>query len=226
MLRKLRILLQVVTITLVTLLLLGIGFRVHLWAGWVAKIQFLPALLALNFGVIALIVVVALIFGRIYCSVVCPLGIMQDLFSWIGGKIKKNRFSYSPAKNWLRYAMLLLLIVAVVLGLGIVIALLAPYGIYGRFVNTFLQPLYVWGNNVLASISEHFDSYAFYSKDVWLKSLPVLLVTLGVIVAIVVLALKHGRTWCNSICPVGTTLSFLARFSWFKVYFDDDKCKN
>ncbi len=55
MLRKIRICLQVVMMTLVTLLLLGIGFRVYLWAGWVAKIQFLPAVLALNFGVVALL---------------------------------------------------------------------------------------------------------------------------------------------------------------------------
>ena len=72
MLRKIRISLQVVTMTLVTLLLLGIGFRVHLWAGWVAKIQFLPSLLALKFGVLALLIISTLIFGRIYCSVVCP----------------------------------------------------------------------------------------------------------------------------------------------------------
>ena len=58
--------------TLATLLLLGIGFRVHLWAGWVAKIQFLPAVLSLSFGVLALIIVATLLFGRIYCSVVCP----------------------------------------------------------------------------------------------------------------------------------------------------------
>ena len=81
MLRKIRICLQVVMMTLVTLLLLGIGFRVHLWAGWVAKIQFLPAILALNFGVIALLIVAARLFGRICWSVVCALGSMQDVFS-------------------------------------------------------------------------------------------------------------------------------------------------
>ncbi|MBQ3960514.1 MAG: 4Fe-4S binding protein, partial [Muribaculaceae bacterium] len=211
MLQKIRIVLAAVCFTLITLLLLDFTGSLHCWLGWLAKVQLLPAVLALNAVVIVVLALLTLVFGRIYCSVICPLGVFQDIVSWIHGRKKKNRFSYSPAKNWLRYAMLVLLIVAVVLGLGIVIALLAPYGTYGRFVSTFLQPLYVLGNNVLASISEHFDSYAFYSKDVWLKSLPVLLVTLGVIVAIVVLAWKHGRTWCNSICPVGTTLSFLAR---------------
>ena len=91
MLRKLRICLQIIVMALVTLLLLGIGFRVHLWAGWVAKIQFLPAFLAFNAVVVTAIILVTIFFGRIYCSVVCPLGIMQDIFSWIGGKVKKNR---------------------------------------------------------------------------------------------------------------------------------------
>ena len=66
--------------TLVTLLLLGIGFRVHLWAGWVAKIQLLPALLAVT-GLVFIPLLLTQIFGRIYCSVICPLGIMQDFFS-------------------------------------------------------------------------------------------------------------------------------------------------
>ena len=80
---------------LVTLLLLGIGFKVHLWAGWVAKIQFLPALLSVTGGMVFLSILLTFIFGRIYCSVICPLGIMQDFFSWLGGKAKKNRFSYA-----------------------------------------------------------------------------------------------------------------------------------
>ena len=103
MLRKLRIVLQVVMMTLATLLLLGIGFQVHLWAGWVAKIQFLPAFLAFNAVVVTAIILVTIFFGRIYCSVVCPLGIMQDIFSWIGGKVNKNRFNYAKENKWLRY---------------------------------------------------------------------------------------------------------------------------
>ena len=166
MLRKIRIILAAVCFTLITLLLLDFSGTLHHWLGWLAKVQLLPAVLALNAVVIVVLALLTLVFGRIYCSVICPLGVFQDIVSWIHGRKKKNRFSYSPAKNWLRYAMLVLLIVAVVLGLGIVIALLAPYGTYGRFVNTFLQPLYVWGNNVLASISEHFDAFSASSDRV------------------------------------------------------------
>ena len=53
-----------------------------------------------------------LLFGRGYCSVVCPLGVMQDAVSWIAGKRTKNRFRYSPALSWLRYGVLALFIAA------------------------------------------------------------------------------------------------------------------
>ena len=68
--------------------------------------------------------------------------------------------------------MLILLVVAFVAGIHAFVALLDPYGIYGRMANNLFQPVWMWGNNLLASIAERADSYAFYETDVWLKSLP------------------------------------------------------
>lgn len=77
MLRKIRVALALIFITGITLLFLDFTGTVHTWLGWMAKIQFLPALLALNVGVVAALVVLTLIFGRIYCSVICPLGVCR-----------------------------------------------------------------------------------------------------------------------------------------------------
>ncbi len=226
MLRKIRVVLASVFFTLITLMLLDFTGTLHGWLGWMAKIQFLPAVLALNVGVFAFLVVLTLVFGRIYCSVICPFGVFQDLVSWIHARKRKNRFSYSPEKKWLRYALLLLFFVSLVAGVGSIVALLAPYGTYGRFVNSLLQPLYEWGNNGLAAISLRLDSYAFYTTQVWLKGVGTLAVTVVTFAVIFLLAWKNGRTWCNTICPVGTVLGFLARFSWLKVYFDEEKCRH
>ena len=84
MLRKLRVGLATLFFLFVTALFLDFTGTVHLWFGWMAKVQFLPAVLALNFGVIALLVVLTLVFGRVYCSIICPLGVMQDIFAWMG----------------------------------------------------------------------------------------------------------------------------------------------
>ena len=112
MLRKIRLTLAVLFFTFITLLFLDFTGTLHSWFGWMAKIQFLPAVLALNVGVILLLVALTLVFGRVYCSVICPLGVFQDVVSWISGRRKKGkyRFTYSPAKNVLRYGVLALFV--------------------------------------------------------------------------------------------------------------------
>lgn len=224
MLKKIRTILAVVFFALITLLFLDFTGTLHQWLGWLAKIQFLPAVMALNVIVVVVLVVLTLIFGRIYCSVICPLGVFQDILARI--RRKKNKYSYSKEVKWLRYPVLVLFIIAAVVGVGSLFQLLAPYSSYGRIATMIFQPLWMFGNNVLAAIAERADSYAFYSVDVWMKSLPVFIIALVTLVVLVVLALRGGRTYCNTICPVGTILSFLARFSWLKIRFDEDKCKN
>lgn len=224
MLKKIRRTLAIVFLLCITLLFFDFTGTTHAWLGWMAKIQFLPAVLALNVGVILLLVVLTLVFGRVYCSVICPLGVMQDVFGWMGKKRKKNRYSYSPAKSWLRYGVLAVFIVALLAGIGSLVALLAPYSAYGRIAQNLFAPLYGWGNNVLAFFAERADSYAFYRTEVWLKSLPTLLVAAATFVAVGVLAWRNGRTYCNTVCPVGTVLGFLARYAWFKPVIDTGKC--
>jgi len=224
MLRKIRTILAAVVMVLITLLFLDFTGTLHHWMGWLAKVQFLPAVMALNVTVIVALLVLTLIFGRIYCSVICPLGIFQDVLARF--RRKKNKYSYSKEVRWLRYPVLVLFIIALVAGVGAFFQLLAPYSSYGRIATMIFQPIWMLGNNVLAAIAERADSYAFYSVDVWMKSLPVFGIAVVTLVVLFVLAWRGGRTYCNTICPVGTVLSFFARFSWLKIRFDEEKCKN
>ena len=224
MLRKIRIALAAVMFVGITLLFLDFTGTLHTWLGWMAKIQLLPAVMALNVVVIVALAVLTLVFGRIYCSVICPLGILQDVLARL--RRKKNKYSYSKEVRWLRYPMLVLGVGCWVLGVGSVVQLLAPYSAFGRIATMVLQPLWMLGNNVLGFLAERADSYAFYTVDVWMKSLPVLIIALVTLIVLIVLAWRGGRTYCNTICPVGTVLSFLARFSWLKIRFDEEKCRN
>lgn len=144
MLRKIRVSFAVLFFVLITLLFLDFTGTVHTWFGWMAKIQFLPALLALNLGVVVLLVLLTFIFGRIYCSVVCPLGVFQDIISWMAGKRKKNRFRYSKAVSWLRYGVLGIFVVALIAGVGSLVVLLAPYSSYGRIASNLFN-LFICG---------------------------------------------------------------------------------
>jgi polyferredoxin len=180
--------------------------------------------MALNVVVIVALLALTLIFGRIYCSVICPLGVLQDILARFHRK--KNKYSYSREVRWLRYPVLVVFIIALVAGVGSFFQLLAPYSSFGRIATMIFQPLWKMGNNLLAVLAERADSYAFYSVDTWMRSLPVFIIAAVTLVLLIVLAWRGGRTYCNTICPVGTILSFFARFSWLKIHFDESKCKN
>ena len=170
MLRKTRITLATLFWVGITLLFLDFTGTAQAYLSWMAKLQFLPAVLALNVVVIVGLIVLTLLVGRIYCSVICPLGVMQDIIAWVSKrrlfrKNKKaklaNKYSYSPTKRVLRGLVLLLFLILMAAGLNSLAILIAPYSAYGRIAANLMHPPYLWANNGLAAIAEHYDSYAF-----------------------------------------------------------------
>ena len=200
MLRRIRIILATLFFLSVTALFVDSTGMAKEWLGWTAKIQFLPALLALNVVTVLALVVLTLLVGRAYCSVICPLGVMQDVISRISGlrKKKKSRFSYSGEKKWLRYGILVIFVVALVAGLTPLAALLAPYSSYGRMVSSVVSP----------SLS------------------PVAIVAAVSFVVVAIMSWLGGRTYCNTVCPVGTILGFFSRFALFRPIIDTSKCNS
>ena len=195
MLKKIRIALAAVFFVGITLLLVGIGEQ---WWGWMAKLQFLPACLALNVAVIAGLIVLTLIFGRIYCSVICPLGVLQDLIFRLRKTVDKKRHQHFRKENKiLRYGIWVAFVACLIAGVQVVIALLAPYSAYGRMIASIVHP-HGWVVPMVAGVT---------------------------LVLLIVLVWTGGRTWCNSICPVGTTLSFFSRFALLRPSIDTDMCK-
>lgn len=225
MLRKIRLVLALFFWVAITLLFLDFTGTVHSWFGWMAKIQFVPAILALNVGVVIGLVVLTLVLGRVYCSVICPLGVMQDFFAWLGrrGKKRRNKYSYSPAISWLRYGMLGLFVIALVAGVSAIYTLIEPYSAYGRIASNILAPVYAWCNNLLAGYAEKSGSYAFYETEIIMRSIT-LIVAVVTLVALFILSWRNGRTYCNTICPIGTVLGFLSKYSWLKPVIDTSKC--
>lgn len=192
---------------------------------WLAKIQLLPAFLAANFAIVAALLVLTLIFGRLYCSAVCPLGIFQDVVWRIGrGKKRMHKMSYSPEIKWLRYGVFALFASALLFGAGAFVALLAPYSSYGRIAEELFAPVWRLANNALAAGSELFGNYLFAYEQVWTGGGAVFAAALASFALIVALAYKKGRLYCNSLCPVGTLLGFFSRYSIFSLVINLEKC--
>ena len=141
-----------------TLLFLDFTGTIHAWFGWMAKIQFVPAVMAVNAGVVIALVLLTLLVGRVYCSVICPMGVFQDIVGWLGKRRKRNRYTPSAAKTWLRWTVLALFVIAMLAGIGSFVALISPYSSYGRIASNLFAPLYGWCNNLMAYFAERADS--------------------------------------------------------------------
>ena len=156
------------------------------------------------------------------------MGILQDIIARLSKSTskKKKRYSYSPAKNRLRWSVLGGTVISFLCGFTFIVGLLEPYSAYGRIVVHVFKPIYMLGNNLLESAFSKFDNYTFYQVDTSILSISSLFIAVVILTMIFIMAWKHGRTWCNTICPVGTILGLLSRFSLFKVRIDSDKCNS
>ncbi|MBQ9395598.1 MAG: 4Fe-4S dicluster domain-containing protein [Proteobacteria bacterium] len=196
------------------------------YLGWVAQIQAIPAILALNIGILAILLALTLLFGRIYCSIICPLGIFQDLWSALRGKKRKYQFREQTKKRRIiRYSVLALFIVLLIVGTSLT-AVIEPYSAFGRMAASLFAPVYDAVNNQLASMAESRDSYSFFAVDIWIRGTASFILAIITFIGLAICGVLTGRSYCTNFCPVGTLLGIFARFSLFKVRLDKDKCKD
>lgn len=235
MLKTIRVAIATLSLVACTLLFVDFtGTAQALWP-WLAKAQFIPAVLSANILAFVLIIGATLLLGRVYCSVICPLGILQDVVNWLRGHVgakkkRRNRFRYTPAWRRTRLGVLTVFAVLLILGLTSVLAtaiagLIEPYSAFGRIASQIFAPAWDGANNLLASWSESRDNYMFY-RVTCAVSVPILAVAIVTLVAIVITSWRHGRLYCNSVCPVGTILGVLSKFSLLRISIDTTKCIN
>ena len=93
----------------------------------------------------------------------------------------------------------------------------------GRMITQFVLPFFLWIYNTAVSSMKYFNIYLF-SKDTVPLILSVLLVNIGFFILILIMSLRYGRLYCNSLCPVGTLLGLISRVSLFKFAIDKTRC--
>ena len=197
------------------------------YLGWVAKIQFMPAILSLNVLIFLVLIALTVVFGRIYCSVICPLGIFQDLFAGLRGKKKAYKpWKHTKAMRAVRYGLLGVFSILAIAGVMSIVSIFEPYSAFGRIATSILAPAYDGINNIFANIAETHESYAFYGVDVWLRGTASLILAILTFVGLAIAGFVTGRGYCTTVCPVGTLLGLISKFSIFRVRIQADKCKN
>ena len=159
-------------------------FLVFKLKNYVLFFQFMPSIIRfknsatlLSSGFL-LILIITLLFGRIYCSCLCPTGILQDILLRMHSFfLKKRSFRYFPPSK-IRYYSLAAAILALLFGNMVIYNLLDPFADFGRIMITFFRPLFIGLNNVLGTILEKYKIYLlFQTRYPHINTLSLLFVT-------------------------------------------------
>ena len=226
-LRTTRVVVSVVIFIMVTLLWVAYSGIFLYPLGWVSKIQVFPTAMWLSITMFVFWEVVALIFGRVYCSSVCPLGTWLDGVARAGRRARgsKGVYRYSEAFD-LRSFFCLVFLTCAAAGISIIPVIVEPYSMYSRWVVELFKP--VWGaiNNTLAYFGAVTGWWDVYYVGHVRASLFAVVLALATMIAVSIPSWFYGRTYCNTVCPVGTLLGFVSARSLFHIDIDTDSCTN
>lgn len=219
MFRKLRIVISSIFFIFLTLSLLGV-----IQVSFFSDLQLLPAIIAINVGVVAFWIILTLLLGRSYCSIVCPLGFWQDIVDRFSRLFYKNKkYYYGRYFIIVRYLFLIIGILAYLLSCSLVISLLDPYSAYAQVVHQIIRPLWIPVHNFIATFNEQTGWWMQY-QDFLVHSCAALLIAIGILFVVSVCAWFGGRLFCNIFCPVGTILGFISRWSLLEIKIDKSHC--
>jgi ferredoxin len=231
-LKKIRIIVSLLFFIPITFLFLDFSFHfAEAFSKEILFLQFIPSLISFIsiVGVTAegfiLIIVLTLLFGRIYCSSICPLGTLQDIISFIVKKLTKRK-AYKQNVDFVRtkYSILILVILLFLFGNILGISLLDPYSNFGRIITHLVRPIAIFANNFTSSILESFNNYSLFPFEIKTISLVSFCFTFIFSIGIISLVYFKGRLFCNTLCPVGTILGITSKFSFIKISIDKMHC--
>lgn len=216
-LRVSRIVIGIAVWAVATWILVSYGMTFPVVARWIEKIQFLQAAMAFSISTVVVWLIATLVFGRIYCSVACPLGVFQDICARLprlGRYPSRRNYHYSPPLTRWRNISLACVVASIFLGITVASTFLDPWSIYSRACDNLLKPL--WG----------YILNLFSDPAVKITTASVIGISVSAVSMILIgwVAARNGRTFCNSLCPVGTTLGYVSRYAIYHIDINTDKC--
>ena len=208
----------VAAVMFVLFVAVGIGVR-QLDA--VLVTQFGPGLMRLTSGLflgtlaaVVLIAAVTLLFGRVYCSVLCPLGILQDGIAFLTHRNRKkwkwSRYRFLETRP-VKYGVFLFVLVLAVAGVTLPLAALLPSSNFFTIVSNVFLRLFGTNGATAGRFSVNPPAAAFFFS-------------LGVFLVVAAMAAWRGRLYCNTLCPVGAVLSLLGKSPLYRIALSQSMC--
>lgn len=191
---------------------------------YLSSIQILPALILGAALPLLIVLFLTLLSGRVYCSLLCPLGLIQDFFGRIRKLNKRPVYRFTPALFRAHLLIATVIFATAAAGFMPLLAMTEPYSFAGRVFTNVWQPI--------SSYLMWFTGQ-FFSGINWLNKARANPVTAGSFLILAAISLllffavkKWGRIYCNLLCPVGALLRLAASFSFFKLSIKNSGCVN
>jgi polyferredoxin/ferredoxin len=150
-----------------------------------------------------LIVVLTLLFGRVWCGWICPLGAILELFGRPG-----RHFKWQNLRK-LKYVILFTILLMAGFG-SLAFMYFEPITILIRGLTVPVRP----GIEYLQLADK--EGFTWPGIGWWLVASP-LVIVLG-------LNLVERRFWCRYLCPLGALIGLGSKFSWIKRQVDQMSC--
>ena len=181
------------------------------------------------FFFVAVIALLGLFGGRIFCGWTCPTGFIQDLLYGLSGENKRFSLEVDKSLKKVKFFGLIIMIVLII-PLGIyrisdVGAYIGYSGFLGNLTDNILAPislsefLFVTFPGVIQSIIQEVNLQVLFSEG---KAWSTILFFLYII--ILVLNVFWPRAYCKYLCPYGAAISFSARYSLIKLQRKPTRC--
>lgn len=171
------------------------------------------------------LIVVTILFGRVFCGWACPLGTLNNIV----GSLKKSR-QEQAVRDWFRvkYYVLIFILVSSLFTLQLV-GIMDPLSLLIRSLSVGINPLFNYG------VRAFFDTlYDLNIPGIVVVSEPIYTILkktalsfqqpfynqsvfIGILfLGILALNLYERRFWCKYLCPLGAFLGILSRYSLLK----------
>lgn len=187
---------------------LCIGPHVHPMASVSEKSQIILSMITVTIGATVVWLLLTFIFGRIYCSTVCPIGSITDFFARLGRKLprKKKTFSWKPRTNWGGY-ILVIYILCLLLGIFSVAFIIEPWNMMRNIAST-VRPDAVKESWIALGIGAGTGAIAGIAS----------------LLMLIIWSMISGRDFCNNACPIGSALGAVGHSALMHIEIDPDRC--
>lgn len=149
---------------------------------------------------LSITLIIAIIFRRSFCGVICPFGTLQELFGIIGKKIFRKRFIVpeflDKPLRFLKYIVLIVTIYYAWKTAGLWVNPYDPWAAYGHIT----------------------EGYSILIEDYLIGSIILIIVLIG--------SLMYDRFFCKYLCPMGAVYGLISKISFTKIVRNNEKCVN